>query len=75
MAKKKDNLSNSSVEELKKQLGKIEEDLRSIKWKAEGSKSKNVKESAMLKKDIARILTFINSRPESGSRPKVGTKK
>ena len=62
MAKKKDNLSNSSVEELKKQLGKIEEDLRSIKWKAEGSKSKNVKEEATIKKDIARIMTAIKAK-------------
>ncbi|HEY4493815.1 MAG TPA: 50S ribosomal protein L29 [Candidatus Paceibacterota bacterium] len=62
MAKKKDNLKNLSIGELHKELRTFEEDLRSMRFKAEGSKSKNVKESLMLRRDIARILTFINQK-------------
>lgn len=52
MAKTKDN---------SKELSGLQEQLRVIRFKAQGSKSKNVKEAAALKKQIARILTEINS--------------
>ncbi len=48
------------TDELKKQLVILEENLRVFRFKAEGAKSKNVKESAMLRKQIARVLTEIN---------------
>ena len=61
MAKKKDNNFKGMKEgELKKELAALKENLRVIHFKSEGSKSKNVKESATLKKQIARILTEIN---------------
>ena len=63
MAKKtKDNLKGMKKEELLKKLGVLREDVRVIKFKAEGSKSKNVKELATLRKDIARIMTFVNQK-------------
>ena len=40
----------------------LEENARIIRFKAEGSKSKNVKELSNLRKDIARILTEINQK-------------
>lgn len=46
--------------ELRKELVLLEEKTRVIRFKTEGSRSKNVKELATLKKEIARILTAIN---------------
>jgi len=60
MAKKKENYKEMKEEELKKELAVLKENLRVIHFKSEGSRSKNVKESATLKKQIARILTEIN---------------
>lgn len=60
MAKKEENLKEKNVGELKIKLASLQEDLRSLRFKAEGSKSKNVKESLSLRKQIARVLTEIN---------------
>lgn len=56
----KENLKGMKMEDLKKELSVLRESLRTIHFKAEGSKSKNVKEAATLKKQIARVLTEIN---------------
>jgi ribosomal protein L29 len=48
-------------DELQKKLALLREEVRIVKFKAEGSKSKNVKELKGLKKQIARVLTEINS--------------
>ena len=62
MAKsKKDNLKDMKEGELNKKLATLREDLRLINFKAEGSRSKNVKELGGLKKQIARVLTQMNS--------------
>lgn len=75
MKKKDENLKGMKKGELKKKLAVLEESVRVIKFKAEGSKSKNVKEMGILKKQIARILTEINSDVKSESRQKsVGIK-
>lgn len=58
--KNKDNLKNMKGEDLKKELATLRETLRAMHFKAEGSRSKNVKEAATLKKQIARVLTQIN---------------
>lgn len=58
------NLKKNYIEmtemELKKELVTLREGLRVIHFKSEGSRSKNVKESATIKKQIAKILTEIN---------------
>ena len=59
---KKENYKGMSDGELEKKLKAFEDSIRVIRWKAEGSKSKNVKEVASLKKDIARISTEISAR-------------
>ena len=62
MAKKKDNLKDMKESDLKKELTLLQENLRVLHFKAEGSKSKNVKEAMTLKKQIARIMTEINNK-------------
>jgi ribosomal protein L29 len=61
MAKKTENFKEMKEGELSKELAILRENLRAIHFKAQGSKSKNVKESATLRKKIARILTELNS--------------
>ncbi len=61
MAKKdKNNFKGMKKDELAKELATLRESIRSMRFKAEGSKSKNVKEVGTFKKQIARILTEIN---------------
>jgi ribosomal protein L29 len=63
MAKtKKENLKGMKKDELEKKLAILRENARVIRFKAEGAKSKNVKELSVLRKDIARILTELNSK-------------
>lgn len=62
MANKKENLKGMKKEELKKELATLREEIRINRFKAEGSKSKNVKEEATLRKQIARVLTEINKK-------------
>jgi len=60
MTKKIEDFKKMNIDELKKKLFELQESVRTIHFKAEGSKSKNVKEVATLKKQIARVLTEIN---------------
>ena len=60
MTKKIENLKEMSKNDLKGKLLELQETLRVLKFKTEGSKSKNVKEPLILKKQIARVLTEIN---------------
>ncbi len=60
MAKKQDKLKESTPDELKKKLGVLEEDLRTLRFKAQGAKSKNVKEGKALRREIAQVLTELN---------------
>ena len=57
MAKKKDNLKEVKDTDLAKNLASLQEEIRAFRFKAEGSKSKNVKEEGKMKKQIARIFT------------------
>ncbi|OGI74727.1 50S ribosomal protein L29 [Candidatus Nomurabacteria bacterium RIFCSPHIGHO2_01_FULL_43_16] len=68
MKKGIENLKNMKVDELKKQLALLQEEVRVIKFKAEGSKSKNVKENRTLKRQIARVMTEINKNNEKSDR-------
>ena len=60
MAKKEENLKGMKMDELKTKLINLEENIRVLRFKAQGSKSKNVKEAATLRKQVARVLTEIN---------------
>ncbi|MCX6751450.1 MAG: 50S ribosomal protein L29 [Candidatus Nomurabacteria bacterium] len=68
MAKKEENLKGMKKEELKKKLLDLEEKMRVLRFKAEGSKSKNVKESVSLRKQVARVLTEINHAKRQASK-------
>ncbi|MDO8659209.1 MAG: 50S ribosomal protein L29 [Candidatus Parcubacteria bacterium] len=62
MAKTKKENSKVAENDLSKKLATLREEVRVIRFKAEGSKSKNVKEIATLKKEIARVLTEMNKK-------------
>jgi ribosomal protein L29 len=62
MVKKSENLKEMNKDELNGKVAVLQESLRALKFKTEGSKSKNVKESASIRKQIARVLTEINSK-------------
>ncbi len=53
--------ANKTKKELENMLKEKRSALRTFNFGISGSKIKNVKEGKLLKKDIARILTFINS--------------
>ena len=60
MPQKTENLKEMKEDELQKKLTLLQEKVRVIRFKAEGSKSKNVKELSGLKKQIAQVLTELN---------------
>jgi ribosomal protein L29 len=60
MKKNKENFKEMDKSELQKRLILLREEIRVVKFKAEGSKSKNVKENKFRKKQIAQILTELN---------------
>lgn len=62
MAKKKENFAEISKSELEKKLAGLREDLRVLRFKAEGSRTGNVKEAGTLRKKIARVLTAITNK-------------
>ncbi|OGI68218.1 hypothetical protein A2738_02000 [Candidatus Nomurabacteria bacterium RIFCSPHIGHO2_01_FULL_42_15] len=62
MKTKKENLKDMKGDELNKKLAILQENARVIRFKAEGAKSKNVKESVTLRKQIARVLTELRAR-------------
>ncbi|MFA6324633.1 MAG: 50S ribosomal protein L29 [Candidatus Paceibacterota bacterium] len=62
MSKKTENLKEIGKDQLKIKLVELQEKIRVNRFKAEGSKPKNVKEMASFKKQVARILTEINKK-------------
>lgn len=57
-----ENLKEMNISELKEKVISLQENLRVLKFKTEGSKSKNVKEAGALRKQIAQALTEINKK-------------
>jgi ribosomal protein L29 len=55
------DLKNKNEAQLKDLLNEKREALRVFRFKASGSKTKNVKEARNLRRDIARILTVIKA--------------
>jgi ribosomal protein L29 len=60
MTKKEENLKGMSQVELEKKLADLRENVRVLRFKMEGSKPKNVKQFASLRKQVAKVLTEIN---------------
>lgn len=55
-------LKNKSEKDLQEMLSENREELRSLRFEASENQLKNVKKIYKIRKDIARILTFINSK-------------
>jgi len=60
---KKSNYKGKSKQDLIKTLGERREILRKIRFGTTGSKTRNVKETESVRKDIARIMTELNVKP------------
>jgi len=57
---KKTSYKDKSREDLIKALGERRETLRKVRFGSTGSKTRNVKGGASMRKDIARIMTELN---------------
>ena len=55
-------LKNKSEKELHETLSEKREELRGLRFEASENQLKNVKKISKIKKDVARVLTFINSK-------------
>ena len=74
MAKKMENLKEMKTGELRSKVLELQENIRTMRFKAEGSKSKNVKELSAIKKQIARLLTEIRSQTSKITRSQTSKK-
>jgi ribosomal protein L29 len=59
------DLTNQSVEEIQKHVADKREALRVFRFGGAGSRTRNVREGRNLRKEIARLLTELNSRKVS----------
>ena len=62
MSKKGEKLNDMSEKDLNKKLSSLREEIQNLRFKAEGSKNKNVKVLSNTKKEIARVLTVLNKK-------------
>ena len=60
--KQKESLRGLNPKELGEKLNDLRQKRRALRFKLEGAKSKNVKESMLLRRHIARVLTEIKNR-------------
>lgn len=58
---KRKELQAKNAKDLEKLLNEKREELRTVRFGSAGSKDRNVKRSLATRKDIARILTILNS--------------
>jgi ribosomal protein L29 len=59
------DIKKYTPDELTKEIADKREALRAIRFGAAGSRSRNVREERELRKDVARLLTELNSRKVS----------
>jgi ribosomal protein L29 len=59
------DISNKTAADLNKMVAEKREALRVFRFGASGSKTKNVKQGREIRKDIARILTVLNTTKKS----------
>jgi ribosomal protein L29 len=59
------DISNKTAADLNKMVAEKREALRVFRFGASGSKTKNVKQGKEIRKDIARILTVLNTTKKS----------
>jgi len=63
-------LKNKSIAELHKLLAETREKSRELRFKDAGKQLKNVREIRVIKKEIAHILTLLNSKKDSAEKSK-----
>ncbi len=56
------DIKKRAIEDMQKELRELREAIRSFRFGAEGSRSRNVREGRTKRREIARLLTEINSR-------------
>lgn len=56
------DLKKHSIEDLHKDIAEKRESLRKFRFGEAGSRSRNVREGRMLRRDIARLLTELKAR-------------
>jgi len=61
---KSKEIATKTHSDLAKMLAEKRESLRAFRFGGAGAKTKNVKEGSAIRKDIARILTAMNSKNE-----------
>ncbi len=61
---KKTNLKEHTPEELLVLVGKKREELRGLRFSAEGSKNRNVKAAREMRKEVARAMTELTARKQ-----------
>lgn len=59
------DIKNMSIEDIAKEIADKREELRTVRFGAAGSRSRNVRSSRETRKAIARLLTELNSRKVS----------
>lgn len=59
---KKTSYKDKPIKDLIKVLGEKREDLRKLRFGISGTKTRNVKEGASIRKDIARVMTELVSQ-------------
>jgi ribosomal protein L29 len=59
---KKNSLTNNTADELRKLADDKREELRALRFSVAGSKNRNVKAAAGLRKEIARALTELKKK-------------
>jgi ribosomal protein L29 len=64
MTKKIDLLEKKNATELTKLLGEKREALRGFRFGMKGSRTRNTKGGALLRKDIARIMYALHTMPD-----------
>ena len=69
------DLNNKSTKELVKMPAEKKEALQGFRFGNAGSKSRNVKEGRMIKKDIARIMTAVSAVAKEDAKAKADAKK
>lgn len=60
MKKNNEQFKGMKKDELEKKLISLREEVRTMNFKSQGARSKNVKEAGALKKQIARVMTEMN---------------
>ena len=58
------DISTKNAKELHTLLSEKREALRAFRFSVSGSNARNVKEGKSLKRDIAQVLTFLNTKKE-----------